>query len=332
MHYHRADGDYTGWGLHTWTGAASPTDWTTTTDSAPHRTRKRRRRRSRSVGAVCTVQASNSRDLSSVCAALPAVSPSRAADLRAASGSAVPAASSRVLIAGSVRPSTLRRTKAARPAAVDPDRAWPSAISSAPPARGNSRSPHTTGRAGIRVRGGGSRRGQPRGERPYAIAERRTAVRSRSFSATDRRAVPRGVGTCGPGNRSRGPGSERCTSEWATRIRRCLFSEGGSVRYARRTRSLYSSTRAVSARSSAVLPRRTARGSEGMGMERMPSEGADVVSRRSVKRVTHRMVTGRRSEDRVRSPFRGGTGASAKRTGHGASATEPAGEASTGKR
>ncbi|MFG2426967.1 pullulanase-type alpha-1,6-glucosidase [Streptomyces sp. NPDC048590] len=27
LHYHRADGDYTGWGLHTWTGAASPTDW-----------------------------------------------------------------------------------------------------------------------------------------------------------------------------------------------------------------------------------------------------------------------------------------------------------------
>ncbi|MFD9463842.1 pullulanase-type alpha-1,6-glucosidase, partial [Streptomyces sp. NPDC060027] len=28
LHYHRADGDYTGWGLHTWTGAATPTDWT----------------------------------------------------------------------------------------------------------------------------------------------------------------------------------------------------------------------------------------------------------------------------------------------------------------
>ncbi|MFF6998604.1 pullulanase-type alpha-1,6-glucosidase [Streptomyces sp. NPDC008313] len=28
LHYHRADGDYTGWGLHTWTGAANPTDWT----------------------------------------------------------------------------------------------------------------------------------------------------------------------------------------------------------------------------------------------------------------------------------------------------------------
>ncbi|WP_416962057.1 pullulanase-type alpha-1,6-glucosidase [Streptomyces sp. Agncl-13] len=27
IHYHRADGDYTGWGLHVWTGAASPTDW-----------------------------------------------------------------------------------------------------------------------------------------------------------------------------------------------------------------------------------------------------------------------------------------------------------------
>ncbi|MEV6262945.1 pullulanase-type alpha-1,6-glucosidase [Streptomyces sp. NPDC051784] len=27
LHYHRADGDYTGWGLHTWTGAAAPTDW-----------------------------------------------------------------------------------------------------------------------------------------------------------------------------------------------------------------------------------------------------------------------------------------------------------------
>jgi pullulanase-type alpha-1,6-glucosidase len=27
LHYHRADGDYTGWGLHVWTGAASPTDW-----------------------------------------------------------------------------------------------------------------------------------------------------------------------------------------------------------------------------------------------------------------------------------------------------------------
>ncbi|MGW1814638.1 pullulanase-type alpha-1,6-glucosidase [Streptomyces sp. NPDC002125] len=27
LHYHRADGDYDGWGLHTWTGAASPTDW-----------------------------------------------------------------------------------------------------------------------------------------------------------------------------------------------------------------------------------------------------------------------------------------------------------------
>ncbi|MFF1656224.1 pullulanase-type alpha-1,6-glucosidase [Streptomyces sp. NPDC058255] len=27
LHYHRADGDYTGWGLHVWTGAATPTDW-----------------------------------------------------------------------------------------------------------------------------------------------------------------------------------------------------------------------------------------------------------------------------------------------------------------
>ncbi|MGW1133186.1 pullulanase-type alpha-1,6-glucosidase [Streptomyces griseoluteus] len=27
LHYHRADGDYDGWGLHTWTGAANPTDW-----------------------------------------------------------------------------------------------------------------------------------------------------------------------------------------------------------------------------------------------------------------------------------------------------------------
>ncbi|AYG83294.1 Alpha-amylase [Streptomyces hundungensis] len=27
LHYTRADGDYDGWGLHTWTGAASPTDW-----------------------------------------------------------------------------------------------------------------------------------------------------------------------------------------------------------------------------------------------------------------------------------------------------------------
>ncbi|MFI8516650.1 pullulanase-type alpha-1,6-glucosidase [Streptomyces sp. NPDC085481] len=28
LHYKRADGDHTGWGLHTWTGAANPTDWT----------------------------------------------------------------------------------------------------------------------------------------------------------------------------------------------------------------------------------------------------------------------------------------------------------------
>ncbi|MGW7301175.1 pullulanase-type alpha-1,6-glucosidase [Streptomyces sp. NPDC054829] len=27
LHYHRADGDYEGWGLHTWTGAANPTEW-----------------------------------------------------------------------------------------------------------------------------------------------------------------------------------------------------------------------------------------------------------------------------------------------------------------
>ncbi|MFD0308830.1 pullulanase-type alpha-1,6-glucosidase [Streptomyces sp. NPDC127119] len=27
LHYHRADGTYDGWGLHTWTGAANPTDW-----------------------------------------------------------------------------------------------------------------------------------------------------------------------------------------------------------------------------------------------------------------------------------------------------------------
>ncbi|MFC7220022.1 pullulanase-type alpha-1,6-glucosidase [Streptomyces polyrhachis] len=27
LHYRRADGDYTGWGLHTWTGAAQPTEW-----------------------------------------------------------------------------------------------------------------------------------------------------------------------------------------------------------------------------------------------------------------------------------------------------------------
>jgi pullulanase-type alpha-1,6-glucosidase len=27
VHYHRADGNYDGWGLHVWTGAATPTDW-----------------------------------------------------------------------------------------------------------------------------------------------------------------------------------------------------------------------------------------------------------------------------------------------------------------
>ncbi|MEU1176351.1 pullulanase-type alpha-1,6-glucosidase [Streptomyces sp. NPDC005820] len=27
LHYHRADGDYDGWGLHVWTGAADPTEW-----------------------------------------------------------------------------------------------------------------------------------------------------------------------------------------------------------------------------------------------------------------------------------------------------------------
>ncbi|MFJ9905283.1 pullulanase-type alpha-1,6-glucosidase [Streptomyces sp. NPDC101152] len=27
IHYHRADGNYDGWGLHVWTGAAQPTDW-----------------------------------------------------------------------------------------------------------------------------------------------------------------------------------------------------------------------------------------------------------------------------------------------------------------
>ncbi|MPY62348.1 pullulanase-type alpha-1,6-glucosidase, partial [Streptomyces spongiae] len=27
LHYHRADGNYDGWGLHVWTGAAQPTDW-----------------------------------------------------------------------------------------------------------------------------------------------------------------------------------------------------------------------------------------------------------------------------------------------------------------
>ncbi|MGW7258857.1 pullulanase-type alpha-1,6-glucosidase [Streptomyces sp. NPDC054834] len=27
IHYHRADGNYDGWGLHVWTGAAGPTDW-----------------------------------------------------------------------------------------------------------------------------------------------------------------------------------------------------------------------------------------------------------------------------------------------------------------
>ncbi|MGW5128792.1 pullulanase-type alpha-1,6-glucosidase [Streptomyces sp. NPDC004069] len=27
LHYHRPDGDYDGWGLHVWTGAADPTDW-----------------------------------------------------------------------------------------------------------------------------------------------------------------------------------------------------------------------------------------------------------------------------------------------------------------
>ncbi|MDH2388698.1 pullulanase-type alpha-1,6-glucosidase [Streptomyces sp. HNM0663] len=29
LHYHRPDGDYDGWGLHTWTGAQQPTDWST---------------------------------------------------------------------------------------------------------------------------------------------------------------------------------------------------------------------------------------------------------------------------------------------------------------
>jgi hypothetical protein len=29
LHLHRDDGDYSGWGLHVWAGAATPTDWTT---------------------------------------------------------------------------------------------------------------------------------------------------------------------------------------------------------------------------------------------------------------------------------------------------------------
>jgi len=28
LHYRRADNDYAGWGLHVWTGAANPTEWT----------------------------------------------------------------------------------------------------------------------------------------------------------------------------------------------------------------------------------------------------------------------------------------------------------------
>ncbi|MDT0550990.1 pullulanase-associated domain-containing protein, partial [Streptomyces lonegramiae] len=27
LNYHRADGNYDGWGIHTWTGAKEPTDW-----------------------------------------------------------------------------------------------------------------------------------------------------------------------------------------------------------------------------------------------------------------------------------------------------------------
>jgi pullulanase-type alpha-1,6-glucosidase len=34
LHYHRADNDYDGWGLHVWAGAANPTDWTAPVEPA----------------------------------------------------------------------------------------------------------------------------------------------------------------------------------------------------------------------------------------------------------------------------------------------------------
>jgi hypothetical protein len=36
IHYHRADGNYDGWGLHVWTGAKNPTDWSTPLQPTGH--------------------------------------------------------------------------------------------------------------------------------------------------------------------------------------------------------------------------------------------------------------------------------------------------------
>ncbi len=161
-------------GADPWPATESTNPVITAAVSAPHRNRTRRLRRSRSVGRVCTEQASNSLDVSRARAAAPADSSRRFADRRALSGSGTSAARSSASTTASASPSTRRSTNAARPAAGVPARAWPRAISSAPPARGNSRSPQTTGSVGSTVRGGGSPRGQPRGDRPCARAERTT--------------------------------------------------------------------------------------------------------------------------------------------------------------
>ena len=42
LHYRRADGDYAGWGLHVWDGAANPTDWTSAAAAGRHRRLRRR--------------------------------------------------------------------------------------------------------------------------------------------------------------------------------------------------------------------------------------------------------------------------------------------------
>ena len=42
LHYRRADGDYAGWGLHVWDGAANPTDWASAAAAGRHRRLRRR--------------------------------------------------------------------------------------------------------------------------------------------------------------------------------------------------------------------------------------------------------------------------------------------------
>ncbi len=210
-------------------GSASSAPHTARAAAAASPARTNRRRRSRSVGRAWSTHGSNSGEANR---ASLAGSPDSAT---AAAGFATPASVSTRSTSGSGSRSRARRTQAARPGPSRVASHWSRASSSAPPERGNSRSPHTWGSSG----GSCARRGSARKVSGIPASRAARSTRSRTYAYPDSApGVPRWPGTppctaaaavSAPAPR-RPRGRARWASEWAVSTRRLRPRAGGSTR------------------------------------------------------------------------------------------------------